>query len=483
MQHPKQHILLANAYFYQYDLKQWQNKTPYPPLGTIWAAAYLRENGYDVSLYDVNLRASIEDLQATIGSSKPHSFVIYDDGFNYLTKMCLTRMREETFRMIKIAKGEGLTVFVSSSDSTDHYEKYLKEGADVVMLGEGEETVLELLGGKPFSEVLGIAYKDGDKIKVNARRPVIKDLDQIPLPAWDLVDVDAYRKIWDSGKYPFALNIATTRGCPFKCNWCAKPIYGNRYNSRSPEQVVQEIKQLVNIYGVNNFWMCDDIFGLKPGWVKEFRKLIEKENLNIHYKIQSRADLLLAEENIDDLAKSGLYEVWLGAESGSQKILDAMDKGTSIAQIKEATARLQKHGVRVAYFLQFGYLGETKEDIDKTLKMLQDFKPDDIGISVSYPLPGTKFYDTVKEQLGQKQNWEDSDDLAMLFKGTFNGEYYKTLQRYVHRIFRKQLAVNFLKKGFKSNDKLAVRNLILLPYNTLQAFRLKQKLNRMNNLS
>jgi anaerobic magnesium-protoporphyrin IX monomethyl ester cyclase len=226
----------------------------------------------------------------------------------------------------------------------------------------------------------------------------------------------------------FSLNIATTRGCPYKCNWCAKPIYGNRYNSRSPLQVIEEIALLLERYKPDHLWMCDDIFGLKPGWIEEFSSLVKNKNLSFKYKIQSRADLLMEKDTIKALAESGAETVWIGAESGSQKILDAMDKGTTIAQIHEATTLLKQNNIRVGFFLQLGYLGETDEDLAKTFKMLLELMPDEVGISVSYPLPGTKFYDKVKYQLKEKQNWTDSDDLAMMFESTFNSKYYKHLQ-------------------------------------------------------
>jgi anaerobic magnesium-protoporphyrin IX monomethyl ester cyclase len=243
----------------------------------------------------------------------------------------------------------------------------------------------------------------------------------------------------------FSLNIATTRGCPFKCNWCAKPIYGNRYNSRSPQKVAEEIEYLINISGVTHFWMCDDIFGLKPGWVQEFRNVVKTKGLKFKYKIQSRVDLLLQEDTITALAESGAETVWVGAESGSQKILDAMDKGTTVEQINNATKLLKKNKIRTAFFLQFGYLGEEKEDIFKTINMVLELMPDEIGISVSYPLPGTKFYDTVKEQLKEKTNWTDSDELALMYKGTFSPSYYKKLHRYVHKVYRRKQSLLNLK--------------------------------------
>lgn len=437
-------ILFSHSYYYQLDSKQWDNGTPYPPLGTIFAASFMRENGYKVDLFDVCLKKSPNDIEQVLMKQKPDFLVLYDDGFNYLTKMCLTNMREACFEMIGIAKRYNCQIIISSSDSTDHYEKYIEKGSDVILLGEGEisllETVQAIEKGEELSSIKGLCFKQGGEIINTGRRQVIKDLDILPQPAWDLIRIADYKNIWKRSGNQFTLNIATTRGCPYKCNWCAKPIYGNRYNSRSPKRVVQEIKYIKNNFDCTNFWMCDDIFGLKPNWVQEFDRELKKEKLSISYKIQSRADLLLKEDNIDALVSSGLKEVWIGAESGSQKILDAMDKGTTINQIETSTKLLQEKGVRVAFFLQFGYLGETKEDISLTIKMLMRCMPDDIGVSVSYPLPGTKFYEIVKDQLKKKANWEDSDDLSLMFKNTFNQDYYKALHRYVHKLFRHQQA-------------------------------------------
>src|SRR5690606_2402257 len=150
----------------------------------------------------------------------------------------------------------------------------------------------------------------------------------------------------------------------------------------------------------------------------------------------SRVDLLLEDDTVEALAESGAETVWVGAESGSQKILDAMDKGTTVAQIEEATRLLRAHGIRVGYFLQFGYTGETREDIDETIDMVPRLLPDEIGISVAYPLPGTRFYEKVKGQLKEETNWTDSDDLAMTFESTYSKEYYRHLHRYVHSLYR-----------------------------------------------
>jgi anaerobic magnesium-protoporphyrin IX monomethyl ester cyclase len=471
-------ILFTHSYFYRFDPKQWDTKQPYPPLGTIYAASVMREAGYQVSLFDTALIESPEKIVPVIEENKPDYLVIYDDGFNYLTKMCLTNMREAAFRMAEIAKAKGIRVIMSSSDAADHFEKYLSHGVDIVVIGEGEITLKELIlsidrGEINLSQIEGIAYKDGDKVIRTASRQIVKDLDSFPMPAWDLVDIASYKKIWIENHGYFSLNIATTRGCPFKCNWCAKPIYGNRYNSRSPKKVAEEIEYLQKNYGVNYFWMCDDIFGLKPGWVQEFRDVVKSKELKIKYKIQSRVDLLLQEDTIAALAESGAETVWVGAESGSQKILDAMDKGTTVKQIFDATQLLKKNGIRPAFFLQFGYLGEEKEDINKTIQMVLDLMPEEIGISVSYPLPGTKFYDKVKEQLKEKTNWTDSDELALMYKSTFPPSYYKKLHRYVHKVYRRKQSILVLKNIFRnplSLNRKKIRSALALAYYSPMSF-------------
>ena len=487
-------ILFTHSYFYRFDPKQWKNAQPYPPYGTLCAAALMRECGYEVSLFDTGLKHNAAELLPVLEKERPRYLVLYDDGFNYLTKMCLTRMREAAFEMIKIGKAQGCTVIVNNSDSTDHYEEYLQKGADFVILGEGEATLRELISTldgevqSAFDQIPGIAYtstilnpqsaiNNQKATIVNQKRPVIHDLDSLPNPAWDLVDIESYRQIWLQNHGYFSLNLATTRGCPYKCNWCAKPIYGNRYNSRSPERVAAEIEMLIDRYGVRYFWMSDDIFGLKPAWTQRFREVVEAKQLKFQYKIQSRVDLLLKEDNIDALAASGLHQVWVGAESGSQKILDAMDKGTKVEEIAEATKLLKKKGIEVCFFLQFGYLGETKEDIEATMRMVEALQPHDIGISVSYPLPGTKFYEKVRSMLGEKQNWEVSDDLAMMYPATFQPAYYRRLHRLVHKRFRLQQGRAEWQKilaGQKANLRRAFRALYYAPAATVDAWRLQR---------
>jgi anaerobic magnesium-protoporphyrin IX monomethyl ester cyclase len=337
--------------------------------------------------------------------------------------------------------------------------------------------VIDRLPQPPSTDLAGIVFTDTEGLQTMPKRPVLRDLGSLPLPAWDLIDPEPYREIWKRSRGFFSLNVATTRGCPFKCNWCAKPIYGNRYNSRSPAHVVRELQWLTELFAPDHFWMCDDIFGLKPGWVPAFRDELRRAGLRIRFKIQSRADLLLEGDTIDALVESGLDEVWIGAESGSQKILDAMDKGITVDQIRDARRLLKDRGVRVGFFLQFGYLGETDDDIDATIRMIEELRPDDIGISVSYPLPGTGFFERVKDDLGSKANWTDSDDLAMMFRQHHRPEFYKRLHRYVHKRFRRGQALHEWHKalhGTRPDLRRALSAAYYLPAASLDELRLAQ---------
>jgi anaerobic magnesium-protoporphyrin IX monomethyl ester cyclase len=298
---------------------------------------------------------------------------------------------------------------------------------------------------------------------VSPRRPDIADLDALPFPAWDLVDIARYRDIWHERHGYYSMNMATTRGCPYHCNWCAKPIWGQRYNARSPENVVAELKWLKDTFRPDHIWFVDDIMGLKPGWLRRFAEQIEAQGARTPFKCLSRTDLLLRDGEIDALQRAGCQMVWIGAESGSQKILDAMEKGIRVEQIREATHRLHASGLKVGFFLQFGYPGEDRADIEQTLRMVRDLAPDDIGMSVSYPLPGTKFHARVKDQLQGKHNWHDSQDLAMLYRGPYTTAFYRQLHSVLHKEFRARKTWRALRQATLRRAGSMIYQFITLP--------------------
>ncbi len=447
-------ILFGQSYYLRFDPKLWAAMQPYPPLGTLYAASVAREAGYSVALFDAMLSQGPQEWAAALAEHNPRLAVLYEDNFNYLSKMSLLRMREAAFEMIGAAREMGCTVVACGADMTDHAELYLAAGADFIITGEGEDTLVDLiacLSGKsdlPLRNISGLAYVDEDgMVARTSARPVIHDLDALPFPAWDLVDHERYRAIWMAHHGYYVLNMVTTRGCPFHCNWCAKPIWGQRYHVRSPENVADEMLWLKEQFNPDQIWFMDDIMGIRDQWIEEFATILEARGVHIPFKSLNRVDLLLKGDTIPALARAGAQVVWVGAESGSQKILEAMQKGTTVEQIYECTKRLHKHGVEVAFFLQFGYPGETREDIELTLQMVRDLMPEDIGISVSYPLPGTPFYERVRHELGEKANWQDSEDMAMLYKGPFRTEFYRQLHRVVHKDYRSRRTWQQLRSG------------------------------------
>ncbi len=436
-------VLIGQSYFRVLDIKELQRQMPYPPLGTLYAATILKLMGNEVIFYDGMLSESPNDFVNKIKEVHPDLLLIYDDEFNYLTKMCLSNMRNVALDFIRTAGASDIPSIIYSSDATDFSHFYLDAGVDAIIYGEAEKTleeVIEAFNQKNFYEkrlnIDGVIFHDGNSVRKTKNRALLDNLDSLPFPDYSFVDIDRYKKIWYDNHGYFSLNVSTTRGCPYKCNWCAKPLYGKIYNSRSPENAARQIKELKGKYNIDHLWITDDIFGLKTNWIKDFSEELNRLNIKIPYKCLSRPDLLLRGDTIQYLKNSGCEIIWIGAESGSQEILDAMDKGTRVEQIYESAKKVKNSGMDIAFFIQFGYTGESWEDICKTRKMISDCIPEDIGISVSYPLPGTVFYSRVKEQLKTKTNWTDSDDLAMMFSGTYEKSFYKILHHFVHSEYR-----------------------------------------------
>lgn len=485
-------ILFGQSYYLRFDPKLREAMQPYPPLGTLYAASVMREAGYNVALFDAMLADGTHEWREEVARSKPRFAVIFEDNFSYLSKMSLLRMREAAFEMIEHGREFGCTVIVCGADMTDHADAYMQHGADYVLLGEGELTLRELIDlltqyPAPTDEQLytvqSLVYQaDDGSLMHTPPRPVLKDLDALPFPAWDLVDRDKYRNIWYAHHGYYSMNLVTTRGCPFHCNWCAKPIWGQKYHSRSPENVVQEIAWLHEHFQPDHIWFMDDIMGIRDRWIEEFADLLQAQNIRIPFKSLNRADLLLRGNTIPALARAGAETIWIGAESGSQKILDAMDKGTTVQQIYDATRLAHRHGIKIAFFLQFGYLGETRDDIEMTLQMVRDLLPDDIGISVSYPLPGTPFHERVQSELS-RTNWYDSDDLAMLYQGPFATAFYRQLHRVVHTDYRSRRTWQRLKQKMRQPHTLRLSNVRDTAAMIYQRLRLPLETYRLNQLA
>jgi anaerobic magnesium-protoporphyrin IX monomethyl ester cyclase len=433
-------VLVCHSYFLRFDEKQRQRAKPYPPLATLQVASLLRAAGYKVAFFDAMLAEGIEDYEARLAAVRPELVVFYEDNYNFLSKMCLGRMRRACCEMIASARRAGARVIAAGSDATDAPEAYVSAGADAVLRGEGLAALIALvdrLNGEaalPIPElIVGLPDVVSAVRGCGSRRRSVVPLPVPALPerpAWDLVEIERYRAVWRQAHGYFSLNMAASRGCSFRCSWCAKPIWGNQYLQRKAGDVAGEMLHLKREYGADHIWFADDIFGFRVDWVAEFAAALAAEG-GVPFTIQLRADLVSL-RMARALRDAGCREVWIGAESGSQKILDAMNKGTRVPEILTARRLLGGEGIRVGFFLLLGYLGEELDDILATRALIAYARPDDVGVSVAYPLPGTKFHELVKEQLGEKTNWQDSNDLDMMFLGTYRSDFYRAVRDLMH---------------------------------------------------
>jgi anaerobic magnesium-protoporphyrin IX monomethyl ester cyclase len=434
-------ILVCHSYFLRFDHKQLERAKPYPPLATLQVAAQLRQAGHRVALFDAMLAEGTHEYDRLLRAVEPQLVLFYEDNFNFLSKMCLGKMRRACCEMIATAQRSGARVIAAGSDATDAPEPYLRAGADAILTGEGLDALLQLVqrldsapdlqADRLLDGVTGIAALVGGKVTVSRAVGPARSSQHSALAAWDLVDIDGYRSVWRKAHGYFSLNMAASKGCSFRCAWCAKPIWGSQYLQRSAADVATEMAHLKQTYAPDHVWFADDIFGFRVDWVTHFARAIQAAGGPIPFTIQTRADLM-SERMAQALRDAGCKEAWIGAESGSQRVLDAMNKGTTVAEILTARARLQGVGIRVGFFIQLGYLGEDLADLIATRQLIEAARPDDVGVSVSYPLPGTKFYDVVKERMRGKTHWQESNDLDMMFQGTYNSEFYRAIRNILH---------------------------------------------------
>jgi anaerobic magnesium-protoporphyrin IX monomethyl ester cyclase len=425
----------------RFDEKQRERAKPYLPLATLQVASLLREAGHRVTLFDAMLAPGLADYHAKFHAARPDVVVFYEDNYNFLSKMCLGKMRDACCEMIAAAHSRGARVIAAGSDASDAPERYLGAGADAVLLGEGLAALMALVDrlGSDVSLPVERLVAGLPDVSATIGGRTLRSIPAAPLPepelpklpARDLVDIEAYRAVWRGAHRYFSLNMAASRGCSFRCDWCAKPIWGNRYLQRAAADVAAEMLSLKRDYAPDHVWFADDIFGFRVDWVRDFAAELAAGGGGVPFTIQLRADLA-SPAMAAALRDAGCREVWIGAESGSQKILDAMHKGTRVAEIVQARRALGAEGIRVGFFLMLGYVGEELDDILATRELVESARPDDIGVSVAYPLPGTKFFDVVKRELGTKRNWEQSNDLDMMFFGTYRSEFYRSVRNLLH---------------------------------------------------
>ncbi|RRA49634.1 B12-binding domain-containing radical SAM protein [Acidipila sp. EB88] len=429
-------VLLTHSYHLPYDPKQVRKMQPYTPIGTLYAATALRDHGITVAVFDTMLLEPEVAFADALRRHRPKIVVVYEDDFNFLSKMCLTRMRDVAWSIAAAARETGAIVIVHGSDSTDDPDLFLGRGFDYVLCGEAEQVLVTLcssiLGGTEAPPLDGVMTnsKQGHRGQGRERLARNSAWAQLARPARELIDLEPYRAAWQEAHGYFSTNMVSSRGCPFQCNWCAKPISGNRFHLRAAASVAEEMRSLKDV-GVEHIWFGDDIFALNRHWVQVFAAQVVKQDARLPFKVQSRADLM-HEDTVEHLKASGCAEVWMGVESGAQTILDAMDKNLRLETVVIARERLRAAGIRACFFLQLGYPGEGWEELQKTVAFVRKTRPDDVGISFSYPLPGTVFYNRVQAQLGAKRNWADSDDLCIMFQATYTTEFYRAVRDAIH---------------------------------------------------
>jgi anaerobic magnesium-protoporphyrin IX monomethyl ester cyclase len=430
-------VLLTHSYHLPYDPKQVRKMQPYAPLGTLFAAAALQQNGHSVAVFDSMLREPDAAFAEMLAVHRPKIVAVYEDDFNFLSKMCLSRMREVAWKIASAAREATAMTVVHGSDSTDNPELFLENGFDFVLCGEAEESLTRLcnaaLRGLPVPDLDGLARLDRNRRVVLSSQRLAKNAAwaDLPRPPRELIDLSPYRTAWLEAHGYFSANMVASRGCPYHCSWCAKPISGNKFHLRSPADVAEEMRLLKHRDGAQHIWFGDDVFALDHRWVETFVEEVNQRDAVVPFKIQSRADLM-TDSTVRNLKAAGCAEVWMGVESGSQSVLNAMEKGLRISSVRSARSRLRQSGIRACYFLQFGYPGEGWAELHQTISLVRETRPDDIGISFSYPLPGTKFYDQVKAQLGRKRNWTDSDDLCIMFKAAYTTDFYRAVRDALH---------------------------------------------------
>lgn len=412
-------LLLTHGYFLYEDPKEIQIMKPYAPLGILYLCSHLRNKGFDVEVFDTTF-SSRDQLFQHLRTEKPSVLGIYA---NLMT-------RKNVIEILKVASEAGWTTIVGGPEPGAYAQEYLEQGADFVILGEGELTTEELLqairsGARDsYSKITGLAYLDAEgNLQQSAPRTQIADLDSQPWPARNAIDLHRYVKTWRDHHGKGSVNFITARGCPYKCNWCSHQVYGQTHRRRNPLLVVDEVEWLLSEYQPDMVWVSDDVFTIHHGWLREYAAEMRRRSLHVPFECISRADRL-NDEALDLLAELGCFRVWIGSESGSQRILNAMERGVKIEQVQNAVAMCRTRGIQSGMFLMWGYEGEELEDIEATIQHVSTSKPDIFFTTVSYPIKGTPYYKRISDRLVQLEPWANSSDRELKIRGRHSRRFY-----------------------------------------------------------
>jgi radical SAM superfamily enzyme YgiQ (UPF0313 family) len=413
-------LLLTHGYFLYEDPKELQIRKPYVPLGILYICSHLRKQGFDVEVFDTTF-SSKDDLIRHLHSTPPSVLGIYA---NLMT-------RKNVVEIIGSAREAGWTMVVGGPEPGAYIEEYLGAGADVVVIGEGELTMAELLPAlatksrSALRNVCGIAFMDeGGVVHRTPSRAQIADIDLQPWPARDAVDVRRYMQTWREAHGQGSLSFITTRGCPYKCRWCSHQVFGMTHRRRSPAGVVDEVEWLLSTYQPDMVWIADDVFTIHHGWLRAYAAEMRRRGLRIPFECISRADRLNPEA-ADLLAELGCFRLWIGSESGSQRILDAMERGVTVEQVQSAVSLCKERGIQTGMFLMWGYEGEELQDIEATIEHVKRTDPDVFFTTVSYPIKGTPYYQRVANSLVQLKPWNISSDRELVLRGRPSKQFYE----------------------------------------------------------
>ena len=422
-------ILLTHGYFLKEDEKELQVMKPYPPLGLLSISAYLEKNHFDNQVFDSTFH-DFDTLRKKLLEFRPDVIGIYT---NLMTKLNVLRI----IQFIKTEKTLSTKIILGGPEVRNHKENFLKHGADVIVFGEGEETMLNLCqilsekAEQNLFSVNGIAFLDETQnLVVTDERELIREIDELPYPNRSKIDLQKYFDTWKNVHGQSVISMSTMRGCPYDCKWCSRAVYGQSYRRRSPQKVVEEMHWLKTNYNFDMIWFVDDVFTINFPWLRAFVAEIEKAAIKIPYEIITRADRMNP-EIISLLKQSGCYRVWIGAESGSQKIIDAMSRRVKVEQVRSMIQLSQQQGLQAGTFIMLGYPGETQEDIAETIYHLKFSDPDLYTLTIAYPIKGTPLYAETENKFIAPLPWETSTDRDINFERTYSRKYYDYAIRWV----------------------------------------------------
>jgi radical SAM superfamily enzyme YgiQ (UPF0313 family) len=419
-------LLLTHGYFLAEDEKERQIMKPYPPLGLLYLSAFLKTRGYSVDVFDSTF-AERGRLVERFASERGTVGI-------YTTLMT----RRSVLEIVRAAKQYGWRVILGGPESANYTAEYLDAGADAIVIGEGELTLAELLpalsrvGAHRLHGVPGIAFRDEEGAVVRTlERAKIKDLDALPLPDREAIDHRLYLDAWKTHHGASSINLITARGCPYRCNWCSHAVYGYTHRRRSPAAVADEMQTILDRYDPDQVWYADDVFTISHPWLAEYSAELARRGIHKPFETITRADRLQSERSVELLRELGCYRIWIGSESGSQKILDGMERGVTVEQVRRSTKLAQAHGIQVGMFLMWGYEGEEIDDIAATVEHVKRSNPDVFLTTVSYPIKGTGYFAKVRDKIALPVAWADGSDRDYVVEGRRPREYYKLADRWL----------------------------------------------------